>query len=202
MKLVIATRNNDKIREISDRFKSIPEIELLSLKDYDNSPDIVEDGATFFENALKKARLITAFTGQASLADDSGLEIDALGGEPGIYSARYAGDNATDTERNMLVLDKMKDIPEEKRGAKFISVIAVTFPDKTEYTTYGECKGIISFQMIGHEGFGYDPIFYLPDFGKTMAQLSLSEKNSISHRAKALEQIEIRLKKILKNNSS
>ena len=197
MKLVIATKNNNKIREIRDRFESFPEIELLSLMDFSDPPDVVEDGSTFMENALKKARQITAFTGLPSLADDSGLEIDALGGEPGVHSARYARGNATDKDRNHLVLDKLRDVPEEERGARFVCVIALSLPHKTEYTVRGECEGIISFKMLGEEGFGYDPIFYLPDFGKTMAQLTLSEKNRISHRGRALEQIEIRLKNIL-----
>ncbi|MDY6935756.1 MAG: XTP/dITP diphosphatase [Spirochaetota bacterium] len=187
MKLVIATRNANKIIEIREKFEHITGLEILTLKEFEDVPEVVEDGITFEENALKKARVISNFTGLPALADDSGLEIEALGGEPGIYSARYAGDEVTDEFRNILIHEKMRDVPAEKRGARFICIIAICMPDAREYVVRGECYGIISYYIQGEYGFGYDPIFYLPHMKKTMAQLSLSEKNRISHRAIALE---------------
>lgn len=187
MKLVVATKNKNKIREISDRFSSLNKLEILSLTDIENPPCVIEDGTTFEENAKKKAKIISTYTKLPVLADDSGLEIDALGGEPGIYSARYAGENATDEDRNRLILERMRNVPRDKRGARFICVIAIVLTDGSEYLTKGECDGIIYYKMQGSYGFGYDPIFYLPKYRKTMAELSLTEKNRISHRGRALE---------------
>ena len=196
MKLAAATKNINKIKEIREKFTGLKEIEILSLTDFENPPDIIEDGTTFEENALKKAREIFEFTKLAVLADDSGLEIDALDGEPGIYSARYGGEYTNDEDKNRLILERMKNIPEDKRSARFVCVIAIILPDKTEYAVKGVCEGIISYEMKGGNGFGYDPIFYLPQYRKTMAELSLSEKNRISHRALALEKAEDILRKI------
>ncbi len=187
MKLVIATKNAGKVREINNKFHSVPGIEVLSLTDFGEAPDVVEDGSTFAENALKKARAIAGFTGCAALADDSGLVIDALNGEPGIRSARYAGDDADDDERNRLVLDKMRGVPDGKRTARFVCTIAMVLPDGSEHVTEGTCEGIILREMRGDHGFGYDPIFFLPEYGRTMAEIPLEEKNRISHRARALE---------------
>ncbi len=187
MELVIATKNSHKVREIKDKFSCIENLEIRSLDDFDNVPDVLEDGKTFEQNSLKKAREISRCTGLPCLADDSGLVVDALKGEPGVYSARYAGENATDGERNSLVLEKMKDIPDDKRAARFICAIAIVMPDGREFLTEGRCEGTIAREPGGDQGFGYDPIFYLPDLGKTMAELPLSEKNRISHRALALE---------------
>lgn len=187
MQLVIATKNQGKIREIRDKFSAYNDLEILSLNDFEDHPDIIEDGTTFEENALKKAREISIFTKLPVLADDSGLEIDALCGEPGIFSARYAGKDATDEERNRLVLEKMKDVPKGRRTARFICVIAIVLPRGSEYTFRGVCEGIIAHRMKGSNGFGYDPIFYLPKKRKTMAELSIFEKNRISHRAIALK---------------
>ncbi len=187
MKLVIATKNTGKIREIKNKFHSIPGIEVLSLSDFGEIPDVVEDGLTFAENALKKARAVADFTGCAALADDSGLVIDALNGEPGIRSARYAGDGADDNERNMLVLAKMSDVQDGKRTARFVCAIAIVLPDGHEYVTEGTCEGTITREMRGDHGFGYDPIFFLSEFGRTMAEIPLEDKNRISHRARALD---------------
>ena len=187
MKLLVATRNRNKVTEIRDKFTGLSGIELLSLDDIAPIPDVEEDGATFEENALKKARETSRLAGIPAMADDSGLEVDALGGEPGVYSARYGGGGATDRDRNLLVLEKMKDVADGKRSARFVCVIAVVFPGGEEMLARGTCEGVIAREMRGDHGFGYDPVFYLPDRGATMAEIPLREKNIISHRARALE---------------
>lgn len=191
MKLLIATRNKGKLKEIQQKFSSIPDISLLSIEDIEKEsgpiPDIIEDGTTFTENALKKARELSHLTGYPSMADDSGLVVDALGGEPGVYSARYAGEGATDAERNALIFEKMKEVPEGKRQARFVCVIALVIPGKGEYLAEGVCEGEIAQEPRGTHGFGYDPIFYLSEHRKTMAELPIEIKNSLSHRARALE---------------
>ncbi len=187
MKLVIATNNRNKIIEIQDKFEDVPGLELVPLGRYPDPPEIVEDGETFRDNAEKKARGIAAFTGHLSMADDSGLVIDALDGRPGVYSARYAGESATDEDRNRTVLDEMRGVPPAQRAARFVCVIAICGPDGRCVFTEGECGGVIAEEIKGTRGFGYDPIFFLPGRGMTMAELPLEEKNRISHRAKALE---------------
>lgn len=199
MKLVIASKNNNKIREIQNKFSNFNNIELLSYHDFVNPPDVVEDASTFEGNALKKARATTEFTGLPALSDDSGLEIDALNGEPGVYSARYGGDNATDEDKNLLVLEKMSTIPDKGRSARFRCVIAIVLSDGTEYIAEGTCEGRISKKMRGTEGFGYDPIFVVPALNKTMAEIDIGEKNKISHRAHALEKAREILAAILQN---
>lgn len=188
MKLLVATRNRNKVTEIRDKFSGLSGIELLSLDDIAPVPDVEEDGATFEENALKKARETARLTGLPAMADDSGLEVDALGGEPGVYSARYGGGQcATDRDRNLLVLEKMKDVPDGKRTARFVCVISIVFPGGEERLARGTCEGEIAQEMRGDHGFGYDPVFYLPELGATMAEIPLAEKNTLSHRARALE---------------
>jgi XTP/dITP diphosphohydrolase len=191
MKILIATRNKNKIKEIADKFSKILGVTVLSPTDIEQEygvlPDVIEDGTTFAENALKKARELAKITGFSTMADDSGLVVDALGGEPGVYSARYAGEGATDAQRNAFLLEKMKDIPPEKRQASFVCSIALVFPDKNEYLVEGICEGYIALEPKGAHGFGYDPIFFLPEYNKTMAELPLDIKNTLSHRAKALE---------------
>lgn len=191
MKLLIATKNKGKIKEIQEKFSSLQGISLLSIEDAEEEfgylPDIIEDGTTFVENALKKARELSRLTGLPSMADDSGLVVDALDGEPGVYSARYAGEDATDSDRNALLLEKMKDVPFGKRQARFVCVIAIVLPTKGEYLTEGTCEGEIALEPKGTHGFGYDPIFYLPEYSKTMAELPLEIKNTLSHRARALD---------------
>jgi XTP/dITP diphosphohydrolase len=187
MKLVIATNNRNKIREIKDKFADISGLELVPLNDFPDPPLVIEDGSSFRENAYKKAREIASYAGTPSMADDSGLAVDALQGRPGIYSARYGGESANDAERNRMILEEMRGVPVERRGARFICVIAIVFPDGRSFFAEGSCEGVIAETMKGSHGFGYDPIFYLPGHGKTMAELPLNEKNRISHRAKALE---------------
>ena len=185
MKVVIATKNKNKVKEIKEKFRDVDHIDFLSLEEYPQAPDVIEDGSTFEENALKKARAISEFTGLAAMADDSGLEVDALEGRPGIYSARYAGENATDRERNEKLLREMEKV--EDRKANFTCVIAIALPDGSHHLVRGTCDGTISLSPSGEGGFGYDPVFFLPQYDKTMAEIPLEEKNRISHRAHALE---------------
>lgn len=187
MKIVIASSNKHKILEIRDKFSNIRGLEIISLSDYKNIPEIIEDADTFAGNALKKARIIRDFTGEISLADDSGLVVDALNGEPGVYSARYGGENLSDTDRYKLVLKKMADVEDSKRSARFICAIAMAMPDGREFVTEGLCEGVINREPAGSNGFGYDPVFYIPELKSTMAEITLDEKNRISHRAKGLD---------------
>jgi XTP/dITP diphosphohydrolase len=187
MKIVLATANKNKLIEIRNKLKGIQGIELASLDEFAGSPEVVEDGATFLDNALKKAYEISRFTGLAAMADDSGLVVDALDGRPGVYSARYGGDGFTDEDRNRLLLEEMRTVPPEKRSARFVCVIAVVMPDGRSFSAEGRCEGVIAEKPSGSKGFGYDPVFYLPESGQTMAELTLDEKNRISHRARALD---------------
>lgn len=187
MKIIAATSNKNKIIEINNKFAGITGLEIIPLSEYKGVPEIIEDGRTFSENALKKARAIRDFTGEISLADDSGLVVDAIGGEPGIYSARYGGENLTDADRYNLILEKLKGVEENSRNARFICSIAMAFPDGREFYTEGVCEGRIAFVPGGNNGFGYDPVFFIPELECTMAEISLEEKNRISHRARALE---------------
>lgn len=187
MKIVIASSNKNKILEIQDKFSNIKGIEIVSLSEYTDIPEIVEDADTFEGNALKKARIIRDFTGEISLADDSGLVVDALNGEPGVYSARYGGKNLSDIDRYRLVLEKMERTADENRSARFICAIAMAMPDGREFVTNGSCEGLITREPSGSNGFGYDPVFFIPELNATMAEISLDEKNRISHRGKGLE---------------
>ena len=183
MKLVIATLNKGKKEEISALLENTG-IELLSLADFPEMPEIIEDGRTFMENALKKARDTYAYTGCMSLADDSGLEVDALDGMPGVMSARFA---PTAEARNEKLLDLMKNVPDEKRTARFVCALAIAGPGGFEWTAEGVVEGRITREPRGGKGFGYDPVFYYEPFGKTFAEISREEKNRISHRGIALE---------------
>ncbi|MDD3746198.1 MAG: XTP/dITP diphosphatase [Anaerostipes sp.] len=186
--LIFATGNANKMREIREILGD-SEYEIVSMKEAGIDVDIVEDGTTFEENATIKAKTIMEMTGQLTLADDSGLEIDALNGEPGIYSARYLGENTSYDIKNQTILDRLKDVPEEKRGARFVCAIAAAFPNGQIRTTRGIMEGIIGYEIKGENGFGYDPIFYLPKIEKYSAELSSDEKNALSHRGAALRQI-------------
>lgn len=186
MKIVVATKNNGKLREIKKLIER-DDIELFSMSDMGIDVDVVEDGTTFEENALKKAREISKLCGEITIADDSGLCVDALSGAPGIYSARYSGEDATDLKNNLKLLDAMKDIKD--RNAKFVCALALVFPDGREKVFYGEFHGVIDHEMKGTGGFGYDVLFYLPEYQKTSAEIPAEEKNRISHRAKAFEQL-------------
>jgi len=196
MKIVLASRNKKKIRELETLLaqSTSMHIEVLSLDDIGYSDEIEEDGTSFSENALIKAS-VPASLGYIGIADDSGLTVDALGGAPGIYSARYAGENATDAERIEKLLSEMKNVPEEERGAAFVSVIAYVTPEGEEKIFRGECRGRIDTVPRGENGFGYDPVFYIEEYEKTTAQMTPDEKNAISHRGKALRALSAKLKK-------
>ena len=191
-KIVMASNNSHKIKEIETFLRKLcpndkngEAFEILSLADIGYTADIVEDGETFEENALIKARTV-AKLGYIGIADDSGLCVDALNGEPGVYSARYAGGH-DDADNNRKLLENMKDVPVEKRGAHFVSVIACVFPDGKEIVARGECPGTMLFDYRGNGGFGYDPLFLYEPMDKTFAEMNAEEKNAISHRARAME---------------
>ncbi len=192
MEIIVATKNRGKVREIRKALKGLG-LKIYSLNDFSDVPEIEEDGESFTENALKKARFYSKHFGKLTIADDSGLEVDALEGLPGIYSARYSGEGASDRENNQKLLREMEAIRISKRGARFKCVMAMVFHDGREAVAEGSCRGRIGFREMGKKGFGYDPLFLLPQYGKTMAQLTLKEKNRVSHRGKALK----KLKKII-----
>jgi len=191
-KLLLATNNKGKVCEYRDLLQGIY-YEIVTPAHEGINLEIEETGSSFEENARLKAAAFAQASGLLTLADDSGLEVDALNGEPGIRSSRYAGEGATDTDRVNFLLDKLKDIPYEKRTARFRCVIAIAHPDDKVIYCYGKCEGIITFEPRGTEGFGYDPIFYFPELEKTMAELSPEIKNSISHRARAAREARIAL---------
>jgi len=201
MLLVLATKNQGKIREI-EKILRMPGLQFRSLLDYPDLPDIQEDGQTFLENAFKKARAYAQATSRPTLADDSGLEVDCLNGAPGIYSARFSGAGATDEANNRKLLSLLEGIPEKKRTARFVCQMVLYLPEGKWIQTEGYCPGTITLAPTGEHGFGYDPVFYLPELNKTMAELPLEEKNRISHRAQALQKIRLYLWKILKTNGA
>ena len=184
-RVIFATGNENKMKEIREILGALP-LEILSMKEAGVSADIVEDGKTFEENALIKARAICKLAGEMVLADDSGLEIDYLNKEPGIYSARYMGEDTSYHIKNKSLIDRLEGVPDEKRTARFVCAIAAVFPDGKELVVRGTVEGIIGYEEKGENGFGYDPIFYLPERGCTTAELTPEEKNSISHRGNAL----------------
>lgn len=183
-KLLVATNNSGKLREYASLLDGLG-LELIKLAGAGITVEIEETGTSMEQNAVLKATGFAELSGLVTLADDSGLEVDALGGEPGPLSRRYAGENASDLERNDFLLVKLRDVPWEKRGARFRCVIAIAAPDGNVETCEGVCQGMIALEPKGEGGFGYDPIFYLPELERWMAELSLDEKNRISHRAKA-----------------
>lgn len=184
-KIVFATSNAGKMKEIREILKDLG-AEVLSLKDADVHVDIVEDGETFEANALIKAKTVWEKTGGIVLADDSGLEIDYLNGEPGVYSARYMGEDTSYEIKNWNLIHRLNGVPEEQRTARFACVIAGVLPDGRTFTTRGTMEGHIAHEPAGAGGFGYDPILMLPEYGKTSAEITMEEKNEISHRGKAL----------------
>lgn len=194
--LVIATTNLHKVKEIKHIFGRFP-VKLLSLNDFPDCPPVVENGKTFEANALKKARQVARFTGLPILADDSGLEVKGLGGRPGIRSARFAGPDAGKEELCRKVLRLMKKVPKGKRQARFVCCAVIVLPGGKEYLCHGRVKGVISDKMSGRYGFGYDPIFYLPQLKKTMAQLPPARKNRLSHRFKAVQKARKVLQRVL-----
>jgi len=183
-KLLLATRNEAKVREYLGPLRGIP-YDIVTLSDAGIDFEVEETGATLEENASMKAAAYAAASGLVAFADDSGLEVDALGGEPGPLSARYAGEGATAGDLIELLLSKLVDVPWDGRTARFRCVVAIATPHGGVEFCQGECPGIITFEPKGEGGFGYDPVFYLPELGKTMAELSLEEKNEVSHRGRA-----------------
>lgn len=185
--LIVATRNGGKLKEIQSLLSGIVE-KVHSAADFAGFPETIEDGTTFEENALKKAREALAFTGLAALADDSGLMVDALDGRPGVYSARFAGEGAGDAANNLRLLEELSQVPEGQRQAAFVCVLAFVTPDGVEQVFSGKVSGRILRNQQGEGGFGYDPLFLVDGFDRTMAELELQEKNRISHRGQALQQ--------------
>ena len=183
-KLLLGTNNRAKVREYRNLLPDLDH-KLVTLAEQGISVEVEEVGDSLEENARLKATIIAEKSRLLTLADDSGLEVDALGGEPGRLSARYAGENASDAERIAYLLKRMNGVPREKRTARFRCVIALAAPEGKVKLCSGECSGLITLEPRGEHGFGYDPIFYLPELGKTMAELSLEEKNEISHRGRA-----------------
>ena len=192
--LLVATGNRGKFAEIRELLRDTV-ADLYSLADFPQIPPVVEDGASFAENAIKKAQSAAQATGKPVIADDSGLEVDALGGRPGVYSARFAGEGADDAANNARLLGELAGLPEGQKSAAFRCVIALCFPDGSCRTFKGELKGIILQEPRGTGGFGYDPLFLVPEYGQTLAELPLAVKNSISHRGKALALLKEYLRK-------
>lgn len=186
-KIIFATSNQGKVREIKAIIKEVgADVEVLSLKEAGITTEIIEDGTTFEENALIKARTICKETGLLTLSDDSGLEIDYLNGEPGIYSARYLGEDTPHSVKNPSLISRLEGVPDEKRTARFVCACAAVFPDGREEVLRRTMEGRIAYKEAGENGFGYDPIFFLPEYNCTSAEISSEEKNKISHRGKAL----------------
>ena len=186
MQLVLATNNRDKIREIRELLDELP-ITILTRDDFLDFPDPEETGTTLEENATLKAKAIRDFCDMPALADDSGLEVDALDGAPGVYSSRYAGEKVTYRDNNEKLLRELRNVPEKKRTARFRCVIAIAWLDGTVETVDGVAEGRIATAITGRDGFGYDPVFYYPPAGRCFSEMSLEEKNEVSHRGLALE---------------
>lgn len=187
-RIIFATGNEGKMKEVRMILADL-DYEIVSMKEAGVEIEIIEDGETFEENALIKASAIAKETGELVLADDSGLEIDYFDKAPGVYSSRYLGEDTPYDIKNGIILERMEGVEEEKRTARFVCVIAAVFPDGTSKTVRGTIEGMIGYESKGENGFGYDPIFYLPEYGCTSAEIPLEEKNKISHRGKALKQI-------------
>ena len=188
MDIIIATSNQNKLKEFKALLKD-HKISILSLKDFPQIPAVVEDGKNFYENALKKANTVAVYTGKLTIADDSGIEVEALGGKPGVYSSRFAGEDASDEENNARLLKELQGIPPDKRGACFKCVLVIAKPEGETAFVEGECRGTIIQELRGHYGFGYDPLFLVSEYNKTFSEITPEEKNKISHRAKALQKL-------------
>lgn len=195
-KLIFATGNEGKMKEIRMILEDMG-MDIQSLRDADVHADIEENGTTFEENAIIKARGVMELTGELVLADDSGLEIDYLNGEPGVYSARYLGEDTSYRIKNQNLIDRLEGVPDEQRTARFVCAIAAALPDGRILTTRGTIEGMIGYEERGEGGFGYDPIFFLPEYGCSTAELSMEQKNELSHRGKALRSMKEELKKVL-----
>ncbi|MCK4631973.1 MAG: XTP/dITP diphosphatase [candidate division Zixibacteria bacterium] len=188
MQLVLATNNNDKIKEIKALLDDLP-VTVLTRDDFLEFINVEETGTTLEENAILKARAIFDLTGLPSLADDSGLAVDALDGEPGVYSSRYAGENVTYADNNQLLLVKLRGVAEDNRTARFSCVMAICWTAEDIETVEGEVEGLIAEEIAGGEGFGYDPVFVYPPTGQRFSEMTLEEKNAVSHRGHALQKI-------------
>ncbi len=198
-RIIFATTNEGKMKEIKAILSDL-NVEIVSLKEAGIHVNIVEDGETFEENAIIKAKTIMELTGEIVLADDSGLEVDAMDKAPGVYSARFLGEGTSYDIKNQHILDKLKDVEQEDRSARFVCVIACAMPDGEILIKRATIEGSIGYEITGNNGFGYDPIFWVPEFNNTLAQLSLEQKNEISHRGKALMEMREELRKKLKEN--
>jgi len=196
MDLILATRNSGKVEELKALLEGMP-VKLTSLADHPGVPKTVEDGDTFLANAQKKAREVARATGQWVLADDSGLTVEALDGVPGVISARYAGTDGDHAANNSKLLEELRDVPSGERQAAFVCCMVLIAPDGKEWDVEDRCEGEISLEFAGTGGFGYDPLFFVQQFGKTMADLTMDQKNSISHRGKALRRMKDVLLEIL-----
>lgn len=200
LKLVLASRNKKKIAELETLLGAISsKVQVLSLDDIGFTDDIVEDGDTFAANSLIKAS-VPARLGYIGVADDSGLSVDALDGAPGVYSARYSGEGASDGDNNKKLLSALANVPDEKRTARFCTVVTCAFPDGTNFQVEGVCEGRILHAPAGEGGFGYDPLFWYEPFGKSFAELTPDEKNAVSHRGKAMRAFVSRLTEYIENN--
>ncbi|MBK7143269.1 MAG: XTP/dITP diphosphatase [bacterium] len=186
MQLVLATNNRDKVKEIKHLLEELP-VTILTADDFLDFPDPEETGSTLIENAILKARAIAEFCELPALADDSGLEVDALNGAPGVYSSRYAGENVTYKDNYTKLLLELAGVPQEKRTARFRCVIAIIWEDGSVDTVEGVAEGLITTTVIGDRGFGYDPVFFYPPLNKCFSEMSLDEKNQVSHRGRALQ---------------
>lgn len=186
--LVLATRNRDKREELAALLSDLG-IGIRTVDEFPNVPDVIEDGQTCEANAIKKATAVSRATGLLAVADDTGLEVDELGGQPGVYAARYAGEHVTYEDNWRKLLRELSGVSHERRRARFITVVAVAFPSGDVQVAQGQLRGLIAEEPAGARGFGYDPVFLVPELGKTLAELSPEEKNRISHRAKAFAQV-------------
>ncbi|MDI6907678.1 MAG: XTP/dITP diphosphatase [Thermoanaerobacterales bacterium] len=195
-RLVLATRNAGKVRELASILGPLG-VDVVSLADYPGLPEIPEEGETFEANAVFKAREVARLTGETALADDSGLDVDALGGAPGVHSARFAGEPKDDAANNAKLLRLLEGIPPEKRTARFRCVVALATPEGEVYTAEGVSEGVILDKPRGENGFGYDPLFYVPSLGRTFAELDMDAKNRISHRGRALAQVAGLVRRVL-----
>lgn len=195
-RIIFATTNKDKVREVKMMLKGF-DVELCTMKEAGVDVDIVEDGTTFEENAIIKAKTIMEITGEIALADDSGLEVDYMDGAPGIYSARFLGEDTSYDIKNNYIIDKLKDAKGSERSARFVCAMAAAFPNGDIETCRGTIEGVIAYEQKGTNGFGYDPIVYVPEYEMTTGEMTPELKNSISHRGKALEQMKEVLKRRL-----
>jgi len=201
LEIVISSRNKEKKRELKSLLRGL-KVRVLDLNDLPSAPRVKETGRTFEANAKQKALKIARYTKKLTIADDSGLAVDALKGRPGVRSARFAGEKASYVDNNTKLLRLLEGVPAGKRSAKFVSIVAIAGPKGIIGTVRGECRGRITFEPKGKAGFGYDPVFYSPKFGKTFAEISASRKNSVSHRGRALRKARAVISRLLRKGLS